>query len=412
MIEEKEEWKEVGKEDQTEDQFQFKKEEAEEKKDVPKEVKVGKSSEHDKKDEEPDVPRKKEHHKDEHRKKEHHKHHTHSEGPRSHHEPKESKKKPKRKTDYWKLATLVLIVLLGISIFTNGFSTGSGLSKDEAAAKTLDFVNTNLLQGQTATIKSVTEEKGVYNLKLSVTGQEVDSYITKDGVLFFPQVINMEEGIPQPPAQPQTPPEVTKSDKPEVELFVMSHCPYGTQAVKGMIPAVEKLGDKIDFDLKFVYYAMHGEVEVNEQMNQVCIQEEQNDKFNDYLKCFLENGDGQACIDLIEIDETKLTACVERIDAEFGMTASLEDQSTWLSGRFPLFNVHKEDNELYDVGGSPSLVINGQSVSSGRSPADYLITICAAFNEAPEECDAELSATPYSAGFGYDIGADTIASCG
>ena len=51
-------------------------------------------------------------------------------------------------------------------------------------------------------------------------------------------------------------------------------------------------------------------------------------------------------------------------------------------------------------------------VSSGRSPANYLQTICSAFNVPPDECDAELSSTTYSPGFGYEAGADNVATCG
>ena len=38
------------------------------------------------------------------------------------------------------------------------------------------------------------------------------------------------------------------------------------------------LKDKIDFELKFVYYAMHGEEEIDEQLRQHCIETEQNGK--------------------------------------------------------------------------------------------------------------------------------------
>ena len=84
--------------------------------------------------------------------------------------------------------------------------------------------------------------------------------------------------------------EVKKNDKPTVELFVMSHCPYGTQIEKGIIPAIEALGDKVDFNLKFCSYAMHGEQELREELNQYCIQKEQKDKLLPYLKCFLKEG--------------------------------------------------------------------------------------------------------------------------
>lgn len=54
----------------------------------------------------------------------------------------------------------------------------------------------------------------------------------------------------------------------------MSHCPYGLQMEKGIIPVVETLGDSIDFQVKFCDYAMHGQTELDEQVLQYCIMKE------------------------------------------------------------------------------------------------------------------------------------------
>ena len=330
-----------------------------------------------------------------------HKHHAH--------------KKKEAKLNLWKLATAVLAAILIVTIVFQ-FIGGSELTKEEAGVKTVQFVNQNLLQGQAvAKLESVVEDGDLYNVKLTISGQEVNSYVTKDGELFFPQAMKTsEEAAASTPAAQQEAPEVVKSDKPEVELFVMSHCPYGTQAEKGILPVVNLLEDDIDFELKFVYYAMHGQTELDEQLKQVCIQDEQNAKFNDYLACFLEDGETERCLTETSIDTAKMESCVAKLDAQYKVTELFGDQSTWLSGRYPLFNVHKTENEAYGVGGSPTLVINGEQVSAARSPAAYLTAICAAFNDAPEACEnAEgVSSETYSPGFGYEVGAATAASCG
>ena len=350
--------------------------------------------------------------KEHHDVREHHKAKHHSEAKEHHH----AHKKSTMKINSWKIATMVLAVAL-IVVLALQFMGGSELSKEEAGVQVVQFVNKELLQGQaTAKLESVTEEGDLYNVKLTVSGQEVNSYVTKDGELFFPQ--GMKTSISLPTAgdttQPSAPADVVKSDKPVVELFVMSHCPYGTQAEKGILPVVNLLGDKIDFELKFVYYAMHGQTEIDEQLKQICIKEEQNDKFNDYLACFLEDGDTDRCLAEVSINVAKMESCVAKTDAQYKVTELFKDKSTWLSGNYPLFNVHKADNEKYGVGGSPTLVINGEQASSARSPAAYLATICAAFNEAPKECtDSEgVSTETYSPGFGYEVGAATAASCG
>ncbi len=350
----------------------------------------------------------KEHHHDHREDVHHHEHHTtviHEE------------KKSTSKAFYWQVATGVLVILLIISIFTGGLSFKSKLSKDEAAANTIKFINEQLLKGQAiAELTSIEEKDGLYNIKLRVNGQEVNSYVTSDGKLFFPTAIPLTEtaaalSASNTPTPTPAPSSLPKSDKPKVELFVMSHCPYGTQAEKGLLPVIGLLKNKADFDIKFMYYAMHGKKEVDEQLNQVCIKNEQKDKFYEYLKCFLKDGNGAKCLTEAKVDIAKLTACVKKLDKEYGVSVKLNDQSTWLSGQFPLFDVYKADNTKYNVGGSPTLIINGREASSGRSPAAYLAAVCGAFNTAPTECQQQLGTQQYAAGFGYELaGADAAAA--
>jgi len=342
---------------------------------------------------------------------------------------KNSPKLKIKKLMFWKYSAIIAVVLLIISLFTGGFGVKGGTSDgdttsditgmvtaESAADAAVDYINNNLLQaGTSAELKEVGETNGVYTVKLNIGGQDYDSYISKDGQMLFTTGVDMTKEIEQPAVQEQAPPpEVPKSDKPEVELFIMSHCPFGTQAMKGMIPAVKALGDTVEFKMKFVYYAMHGGVEVKEQLNQYCIQKEQNEKYLDYLVCFLEEGKGEDCLEEVEIDMDKLKTCVEETDEEFEVTANLEDKEKWLNGRYPKFDIDAEANEEYGVGGSPTLVVNGAQASSSRDSASYLRTICAAFNEAPEECDTEVSSASPSPGFGYETtGAATAdAGCG
>ncbi len=329
--------------------------------------------------------------------------------------------KQKKKINLWMVSAAILVVLLAVSLFTGGFGlTGNkGISKEAAAEKALSFVTENLLQGQaTAEITSVIEEGDLYSINLVVNGQQYDSYVTKDGKTFFPQGIDMEEFAAKAAATETASPTaaataVVKSDKPVVELFVMSHCPYGTQIEKGILPVVKLLGEKIDFQLKFVYYAMHGETEVMEELNQYCIQKEQKEKLFDYLKCFLAEGNGESCLAEAKIDTAKLKACTEAADEEFSVSKNLNDQTTWLSGKFPKVDFYKADNEKYDVGGSPTFIINGENVNSGRDSVSLLSAVCDAFNVAPAECETKLETASPSPGFGWSTTENkNIASCG
>lgn len=352
---------------------------------------------------------------------EHTHHHEHSEHHKEHHtEHKHSEGITIKKSDVWKIATALAVLLLIISVYTGGFrgnkeGTTGVVSADKAAQSALDYINNNMLQpGTSATLKDVSESNGVYSIGISVGGQDYTSYITKDGKLLFASGVDMTQEAEKPTAQTQPTQEITKSDKPEVELFVMSHCPYGTQAEKGIIPAVKALGNNIDFKVRFVYYAMHGEKEVNEETMQYCIQKEQNNKFLDYLTCFLKSGESEPCLTEAKVNVEQMNNCVKVADKEFEIGANLGDKSKWLSGQFPKFNADAELNTEYGVGGSPTLVINGAQVSSNRDSASFLKTICDSFNKAPEACNEKLSSTPPSAGFGEgaSTGSATAAQCG
>lgn len=309
------------------------------------------------------------------------------------------------------------VFLVGAAVLLTGCTQ---MSEGAAEERALSFINTVLMApGTSASIKTVEAENGMFKIIVDAGGKEIVSYMSGDGEIFFPSVMEMDKMIAEKSATPAAAPlaEVTKSEKPVVDLFIMSHCPFGTQMEKGMIPVVKTLGDTIDFNLKFVNYAMHGEKEVKEQLNQYCIEKDQNEKFMPYLECFLgtDGGDaaGETCLAETKIDRTALTSCFNAADAEFNIIANLEDKEGWLNGRFPKFMTHNDENIQFGVQGSPSLVINGAKVPSGRDSASILKLVCSAFENQPEECETELSPAAPAAGFGWEgTGANSDASCG
>ena len=310
----------------------------------------------------------------------------------------------------WILATLVLVILLSFflikMILPSGF-TGKVISSNEAGKKLLDFYSS--MGVKNLTLKSVKEKSGLYEVTVIYQNQEVPLYITKDGKNVIESMIptsilsDNNTASSSSSTSSSSTQEIPKSEKPSIELFVMSYCPYGTQAEKGIIPAIELLNNTIDFKLRFVYYAMHpSQGEVEENLRQYCIQKEEPQKLISYLKCFLKEGNSQTCLTENKIDKSKLDSCTKSADTEFEISKNKNDKSSWLSGSFPLFNIDKALNEKYGVQGSPTLVINGKQVSSSRDPQSYLDVICKAFTTTPEICSTKLSTSSYSPGFGYD----------
>lgn len=195
-------------------------------------------------------------------------------------------------------------------------------------------------------------------------------------------------------------PVVPKSDRPKVELFVMSYCPYGLQMEKAYLPAWDLLKNKADIDLKFVSYAMHGKKEIDENTRQYCIQKNYQEKYISYLNCFTGEDNFGKCLSAVGLSDNKLASCVSAADKQFNISGNFDDQSKWLSGRYPIYAVNGDLNDKYSVQGSPTLVINGVQAEAGRTPEAVKQAICNAFNNPPAECKKQLANTPFQPGFG------------
>jgi hypothetical protein len=293
-------------------------------------------------------------------------------------------------------AAIFLALIVGSYAYSN--KNNIDKNKEEIKQKTEKFIKENLVQpGTEITITDFVKENNLYKLTASVGKQTIISYVTLDGKNFFPQVIDMDKKSDAAAAGSGTPPAAeasVKKDIPEVELFVMSLCPYGVQAEKGILPVVQKLGSKINFSVKFVDYTLHGKKEFDENLNQYCIQKEEPKKYNDYLTCFAQEGDSTKCGTSTKINNAKIASCISATDKQFKLTENFS-----ASGQSP-FNIQKDLNDKYGVKGSPTLVVNGQVLEAGRDSASLMKTICSGFTNQPEECKATLSSDTPTPGFG------------
>lgn len=134
----------------------------------------------------------------------------------------------------WKAITGIILVLFVFSLFTQGFHfspagsaiVAGSLSQQEAESKALSYVNGNLLQPPyVAELQDSAEVGQVYRVTLAVAGQVVDSYITKDGKLFFPQGMDtsislnkVKEVSPENTPVVNIPADSTVEQTPEVEV--------------------------------------------------------------------------------------------------------------------------------------------------------------------------------------------------
>lgn len=173
------------------------------------------------------------------------------------------------------------------------------------------------------------------------------------------------------------------AEGPTMQVFIMSYCPFGAQFVKGLLPVWKKFKDKANIELRFVSYTMHGQKEEEENKRMICIREEQSSKLIPYLECFyFGTGNADECIKEVGINKAKLDSCMESRAENY-------------------FEKDKELNELYGVRGSPTVVIDGNTVEIWpRSPENIKEKLCEFFKEKPNECYENLSNKNPSPGFG------------
>jgi protein-disulfide isomerase len=315
------------------------------------------------------------------------------------------------KFDFWKSLCLVLglaLILLLFANFTGRFYELQvfQIDKDEIARKTLDYINKNLVQpGTSASFVSVEEESGVYKIVTKYLGNEIPVYVTKDGKFLFLQGIDMTKKVEERTPQQFDAPD---SEKPTVELYVMSFCPYGNQAEDAMLPVIELLKEKADFRLRYIvnvyenevprslpiladgktYYidSLHGPSEAWENLVELCVQKyyptltfwkfvvsvNQNCSsiyrdINQLNECW------QSIAKNFEIDVNKIIVCANSTD---GLQLILEDTKL---------------TQKLGVTGSPTLFINGERYYGARTPNAFKEAVCSGFIQRPAECEETLS---------------------
>lgn len=307
----------------------------------------------------------------------------------------------------WKSAFvgLVLLVILGFvsGMVALGGTATPAMSKEGAANKAIGYINTNLLNGAaTAKLQGVTEANDLYLIKLEISGRSFDSYISKDGKLLFPTVVNMGGEVPQPEAtRPAASFDAPDSEKPNVKMFVMSFCPYGQQAEAGLNPVHALLGDKVTIEPHYVIYgdyqggsqeyctangsicSMHGIGELHEDIRQMCVYKTFGaEVFWKYVAkintdCNSRNVD--SCWEDVAkktdgIDLERLNYCYHNE----GLGLARNEQAL---------------NEKYGVQGSPTIFVNEMQYGGDRGADAFKQAVCSGFATKPAECSQAVSNT-------------------
>ncbi len=302
------------------------------------------------------------------------------------------------------LGAVMLVFIVGNLFGLTGFAlTGKVVSGNTAGENLATYLEDN---GYTAEVSSVKESNGLYLVDFSIDGKEDTIYMTKDGNYAISGLIPLLSEANADTGSNTQAQEVPKTDKPSVELYVFTYCPYGLQMEKAMMPAVKLFGDKINFKIRQIG-AMHGEFEKVEAERQLCIEKNYPGKFLDYVLAFAEDtsctsGSDNACV----------TTKVNSLFSKFGIDAAKINSCIASEGE-TLYNTEVSNSKSKSVSGSPTLIINGVDAQSGRSPEAVKTAICNAFSTAPSECSQTLSTNQAAAGFGSGTSSSSsTANCG
>jgi len=260
--------------------------------------------------------------------------------------------------------------------------------------------------------------------------------------------------------------EVEKSQKPELQFFVMSFCPYGNQAEDALRPVAELLKDSADIRPQYIfnkidnldsycksssgdiaqcaayvqqqyftnvdecktvitqnlaackdeksyikasngamYASLHGRVEANQDIRELCAWNQSTDKmqwwkFIDLVNQNCNSNNADTCWEQYAkesgYDTAKITECfnnegIALVEKEIEATtkANVSGSPTFLINgtQFP-------NDAAYTNDGKGTLKI-GKTVFTQdqyRTPNAIKEAVCAAFKKAPKECKTELAA--------------------
>jgi len=321
---------------------------------------------------------------------------------------KTTKPSSNNKWRYTTIALIAIVVLLiaaflwkpGETSATGGILALSNAKANEIATKTIEFLNKNIITGNTtASLDSVSESSGMLNITVLYQGRKIPIFTTTDGkFLILSSPIDTTIPIPKPEEQPaEQPTETPKTDKPTVQLFVMAFCPYGLQAENAMKPVVDLLGSKADIQIHFIanvggttpdtIQSLHGAVEAQEDLRQACIMKYYDQKtYWKYLMTINANCSSK-------YRDASYDACWKDAATKAGIDVSKIDTCSKAAEGVTLLKADDDLSSSKGVSGSPTLIINGVTYNGARTPDAYKEGICNAFNTKPAECSQNLSAT-------------------
>ena len=190
---------------------------------------------------------------------------------------------------------------------------------------------------------------------------------------------------------------VCRTEKPKnLQVFVMSDCPYGKKAIEALKPVRENFGDDLDLEVHYIatplgdgsFNSLHGTYEAEEDMAQLCVKEHSPDQWFDYIYCRslegIRGNDWHTCAEQSGVDVNAVETC---LSSDEGANLLTEDV--------------KIANAL-GIGASPTWLANNKYQFSGIDAETVKTNFCK-YNDGLAGCENTLTS---------DTGSVPAGACG
>jgi predicted DsbA family dithiol-disulfide isomerase len=175
--------------------------------------------------------------------------------------------------------------------------------------------------------------------------------------------------------------------KKNLDLFIMSQCPYGTKALDSMREVLSTFNGSINFNVNYIasenadgtFNSLHGQGEVEEDMRELCAMKYYPTKYKymDYIWCrnkAITSTEWESCATSNGMDANKIKTCSEGTE-----------------GKKLLSNNIKAANAL-GIGASPTWMTNNKFQFSGLD-ANTIKTNYCTYNSGLKGCEKTLNST-------------------
>ncbi len=290
-----------------------------------------------------------------------------------------------------RIAILSVLVLLVVLI--GGLAFFRYYKQNNVGAEAIKSKIETLLKDQGGEVSEVVSDGDLFKVTILIGGKQQPSFfVTKDGKKLIQDVITFEE-IEKQKAEAKKQEEesnrpVPKAEKPQVDLYVMSFCPYGNKAEDTMKPVYDLLKNKVDFNFHYIVtvegsdvQSLHGPKEVVKNEREACVLRDYGkDKWFAFVtyvnaKCGSDGSCWEAGAKSLGLNSVKINDCVSK-------------------DGLSLMMANGEASTEAGASGSPTMIINGISSKVAYQygkPETYKKAICDAFNVAPAECAKVLA---------------------